>query len=146
MSPTILSNFSFCFFSSSTFLASCFSFSSLILFFSTAISLKSESSPRSPTISLKSSFFFFLSSDINLKKSDKSSDITIVFYIFIQSGLRDSNPRPLLPKRSALPNCAKSGKNNASVIFCRISLTGIKRDPTSLSHGLLFRFFFLSET
>ena len=32
--------------------------------------------------------------------------------------------------------------NNASVISCRITLTGTKRGPTSLPHGLDFRFFF----
>ena len=50
-----------------------------------------------------------------------------------------------LPKR-VLYQTELHPVNNASVISCRITLTGTKRGPTSLPRGLDFRFFFLSET
>ena len=63
---------------------------------------------------------------------------------FRLSSLRqDLNLRPELYKSPALP---LSYKGNTSILSCRIELTGTKRGPTSLPRGLVFRFFFLSET
>ena len=41
-----------------------------------------------------------------------------------------------LPKRVLYQTDDPHPVNNASVISCRITLTGTKRDPTSLPHGL----------